>query len=119
MTTRKPHRSDAAPIKRTDCTADLAAYTISVDDLLKVRFVNIDPKSLNGVTFFSPKLYCIAEMERYTPPNVYPTSLEPENHEKQLFISVWNREVRKLRDFCSTSAPKNNSIPLNFTHHAT
>ena len=27
------------------------------------------------------------------------SSLEPENHEKQLFVSVWDREVGKMRGF--------------------
>ena len=34
------------------------------------------------------------------------SSLEPEKHENQLFMSVRNRETGKWRGFGSTSAPK-------------
>ena len=41
------------------------------------------------------------------------SSLEPENHEKQLFISVWDREVGQIRCFCLKSDPKSNWTPLS------
>ena len=90
-----------------DIIAFTGPFAVRPQDIGPVR------RHLRVATYFFTMVF-ISDHKKYRE-----SSLEPGKHEKQLFISVWNREVRKLRGFCSTSAPKNNSIPLNFTHHAT